>query len=46
MVSKRRSLGGVTYHHVGAFWVGIVAVSAGVVPHLPMYLMTGMRDFG
>ncbi|HWB72486.1 MAG TPA: MFS transporter [Egibacteraceae bacterium] len=30
--------GGITYHHAGAFWAGIVAVSVGVLLHLPMYL--------
>ncbi len=44
MTTTRRSLGGVTYHHAGAFWLGIVAVSVGVVLHLPMYLMA--RDMG
>ncbi len=33
------SLGGVTFGHAGAFWVGVVCVTAGVVLHLPMYLM-------
>ncbi len=32
-------LGGVTFHHAGAFWFGALAVTAGVIAHLPMYLM-------
>jgi MFS transporter, putative metabolite:H+ symporter len=31
--------GGVRFHHAGAFWLGVVAVTAGVVAHIPMYLM-------
>ena len=30
---------GVQFHHAGAFWLGVIAVTAGVVAHLPMYLM-------
>ena len=44
-----RSLGGVTFGHAGAFWLGVVAVTSGVVMHLPMYLMgrsTGYRLAG
>ena len=33
------SLGGVTFHHPGAFWFGVAAVTGGVILHLPMYLM-------
>src|SRR5436190_20490599 len=33
------TLGGVRFHHAGAFWFGVVAVTAGVVAHIPMYLM-------
>lgn len=40
----RSSRGGITYHHAGAFWFGIVAVTTGVVLHLPMYI--GARDIG
>jgi MFS transporter, putative metabolite:H+ symporter len=40
----RRSPGGITYHHPGAFWIGIAAVTAGVVLHLPMYI--GSADMG
>ena len=42
-------LGGVTFHHPGAFWFGAVAVTAGVILHIPMYLMgkdTGYRLAG
>jgi putative MFS transporter len=45
----RMSLGGVTFHHPGAFWFGMLAVTAGVIAHLPMYLMgkdTGYRLVG
>lgn len=33
------TLGGVTFHHPVAFWLGVMAVTAGVIAHLPMYLM-------
>lgn len=32
-------MAGVAFHHVAAFWIGVVAVTAGVIMHLPMYLM-------
>ena len=32
-------LGGVTFGNATAFWLGVVAVTAGVMLHLPMYLM-------
>jgi putative MFS transporter len=38
-VSRRA---GIAYHHPGAFWFGVAAVTAGVVLHLPMYV--GARD--
>jgi putative MFS transporter len=38
------SLGGVTFHHAGAFWFGAVATTIGVALHLPMYV--GARDMG
>ena len=44
-----RRLGGVMFHHAGAFWFGVVAVTFGVVGHVPMYLMgkdTGYRLAG
>jgi MFS transporter, putative metabolite:H+ symporter len=37
-------LGGVTFHNPGAFWFGAVAVTAGVLLHIPMYLMG--KDIG
>jgi putative MFS transporter len=43
------TLGGVTFHHPGAFWFGLVAVTLGVILHIPMYLMgrdTGYRLAG
>ena len=40
----RTGAGGLTYHHPAAFWVGTMAVAAGVVLHLPMYV--GARDMG
>lgn len=48
-METKRQLGGVTFHHAGAFWFGAVAVTAGVIAHLPMYLMgknTGYRLVG
>ena len=33
------TLGAVRFHHAGAFWFGVVAVTAGVIAHIPMYLM-------
>jgi putative MFS transporter len=33
------TLGGVTFHHPLAFWSGVAAVTAGVIGHMPMYLM-------
>ena len=33
------TLGGVTFHHPVAFWFGVMAVTAGVIGHIPMYLM-------
>src|SRR5258708_19697217 len=38
-MTKLQRLGGVTFHHAGAFWFGVVAVTAGVIAHIPMYLM-------
>jgi putative MFS transporter len=31
-------LGGVIFHHPGAFWFGVVATTVGVILHLPMYI--------
>ena len=33
------AFGGVTFGHAGAFWVGVALVTAGVIAHLPMYIM-------
>jgi MFS transporter, putative metabolite:H+ symporter len=47
-MEQRRSLakapGTVRFHHAAAFWFGVVAVTGGVIAHLPMYLMG--RDMG
>ena len=48
-MSKLQQLGGVTFHHAGWFWFGAVAVTVGVIAHIPMYLMgsnTGYRLVG
>jgi putative MFS transporter len=37
-------IGGVTFGHAAAFWVGVALVIGGVVAHLPMYLMG--KDMG
>src|SRR6266508_1780463 len=42
--SNTASLGGVTFHHSGAFWFGAIATTVGVILHLPMYI--GARDMG
>ena len=36
---RESGLGGVTFGHAAAFWLGLAAVTTGVVLHLPMYLM-------
>lgn len=41
---SQRVKGGIAFHHPGAFWFGIVAVSVGVTLHLPMFL--GASDMG
>jgi putative MFS transporter len=48
-MSKLQRLGGVTFHNAWAFWFGTVAVTIGVIAHIPMYLMgrdTGYRLVG
>lgn len=43
------SLGGVAFHHPVVFWLGAFAVTAGVILHIPMYMMgrdTGYRLAG
>lgn len=34
-----KSAGEIKFHHPLAFWLGVIAVTAGVIAHLPMYLM-------
>ena len=49
MIGPAVTLGGVTFHHPGAFWFGVLATSAGVLLHIPMYLMgkdTGYKLVG
>jgi len=36
--------GGISFHHPAFFWIGVVAVTAGVVLHLPMFYDS--RDVG
>jgi len=38
------ALGRVRFHHAAAFWFGVVCVTAGVIAHIPMYLMG--KDMG
>lgn len=38
------TLGGVTFHNPFAFWFGVLAVTGGVLAHIPMYLMG--KDIG
>ncbi len=38
-LGARSQLGGVTFGNATAFWAGVVAVTVGVILHLPMYLM-------
>jgi putative MFS transporter len=42
--AQAATLGGITFHHPGAFWFGAICVTAGVLLHLPMYRMG--RDIG
>jgi MFS transporter, putative metabolite:H+ symporter len=37
-------VGGVRFHHAVAFWLGAICVTAGVIAHIPMYLMG--KDMG
>ncbi|WP_142715685.1 MFS transporter [Fodinibius sediminis] len=49
MDSSSNSIGGIIYAHKAAFWAGILAVTVGVILHLPMYLKaseTGYRLVG
>ena len=36
---------GIAFHHAGAFWLGIIAVSVGVALHLPMFLGAADMDY-
>jgi putative MFS transporter len=38
MAVSDRTRGAITFHHPGAFWLGMVAVTLGVILHLPMFL--------
>jgi putative MFS transporter len=42
--NENRGFGGLTFGNAGAFWLGVALVTAGVVAHLPMYVMG--RDMG
>lgn len=42
--SPRGAADGISYHHPVAFWMGVVAVTAGVALHLPMFVES--RDMG
>lgn len=42
--ARPTGVGGIAFHHPGAFWFGIAAVTVGVALHLPMYL--GASDMG
>jgi putative MFS transporter len=37
--ARTSAFGGVTFGHAGAFWVGVLLVTGGVIAHLPMYIM-------
>jgi putative MFS transporter len=37
--ARNSGFGGVTFGHPGAFWLGVTLVTAGVIAHLPMYIM-------
>jgi putative MFS transporter len=37
----KRSMGGISFHHPGAFWFGAAAVTVGVILHLPMFFGAG-----
>ena len=38
-METKLQLGGVTFHHAAALRFGAAAVTAGVIAHLPMYLL-------
>jgi len=37
---SRNTQGEITFHHPAAFWLGVAAVTVGVLLHLPMYFMS------
>lgn len=37
--------GGITFHHPAAFWLGVGAVTAGVLLHLPMYVASASMRY-
>jgi putative MFS transporter len=39
------SRGGIEFHHPGAFWFGVVAVTVGVLLHLPMYVESASMHY-
>ena len=43
MASDSRS--GITFHHPAAFWLGVAAVTVGVVLHLPMYVASAPMHY-
>ena len=43
--SSSRSRGGITFHHPAAFWLGVAAVTAGVILHLPMYFESSVMHY-
>ncbi len=36
---------GITFHHPAAFWLGVAAVTVGVVLHLPMYIASAPMHY-
>ena len=42
---RGQRLGGVTFGHAGAFWVGVALVTIGVLLHLPMYVMGASNHY-
>lgn len=40
-----RSGSGITFHHPAAFWLGVAAVTVGVVLHLPMYVASAPMHY-
>jgi MFS transporter, putative metabolite:H+ symporter len=42
---KKSSLGGITFHHPGAFWAGAAAVTLGVILMLPFYMQAEDQNY-